>query len=177
MAEAVHVRLANPNDAALIASFNRTMARETEDRDLDEAVVLAGVQAVLADPDHGFYVVAESDGSVVGSLLVTFEWSDWRNAVFWWIQSVYVLPRFRRRGVFRELFGFLRERASEVGGVCGSRLYVERENATARRTYEALGMGETSYRIYEAEWPRACPPAHRMVEDATDDRAGTGHRF
>jgi len=159
MTETVHVRLAGPDDAGAIAAFNRAMARETENRDLAEEVILAGVRAVLADSDRGFYVVAESDGVVVGSLLVTFEWSDWRNAVFWWIQSVYVLPEYRRRGVFRALFRFLRERATEKGGVCGFRLYVERDNETARQTYEALGMSETPYRIYEAEWRQRSEPS------------------
>ena len=147
------VRLAVTTDAATLAGFNRAMALETESKSLSLETLLPGVEAVLGDPLHGFYVVADSGSEIAGSLLVTYEWSDWRNGRIWWIQSVYVRPDFRRRGVYRTLHGFVRERAREAGDVVGIRLYVERENAAAQRTYAALGMTETAYRIYEEMLP------------------------
>ena len=125
------------------------MALETEAKSLPMETLLPGVEAVLRDPDHGFYLVADSGGEIAGSLLVTFEWSDWRNGRMWWIQSVYVRPAHRRRGVYRALHEAVRERARAAGDVVGVRLYVERENVAAQRTYAALGMSETPYRIYE----------------------------
>ena len=142
-------RIAVAEDAAALAGFNRAMALETESKSLPMETLLPGVQAVLRDPDHGFYVVADSGNEIAGSLLVTYEWSDWRNGRIWWIQSVYVRPDFRRRGIYRALHGFVRERARTAGDVVGIRLYVERDNTTAQRTYAALGMTETPYRIYE----------------------------
>lgn len=142
-------RLAVAADAATLAGFNRAMALETEAKCLPMETLLPGVQAVLRDPRHGFYVVAESESGIAGSLLVTYEWSDWRNGRMWWIQSVYVRPDFRRRGVYRTLHEFVRDRARAAGDVVGIRLYVERENAAAQRTYAALGMTETPYRVYE----------------------------
>ena len=146
-------RIAVAEDAATLAGFNRAMALETESRSLPMETLLPGVEAVLRDPDHGFYVVADSGSEIAGSLLVTFEWSDWRNGRLWWIQSVYVRPAHRRRGVYRALHEFVRDRARAEGGVVGVRLYVERENVTAQRTYAALGMTETPYRIYEEMLP------------------------
>ena len=143
------VRLAVAGDAWTLAEFNRAMALETESRVLEIEHLRPGVEAVLQDPGNGFFVVAESDGAVVGALLVTYEWSDWRNGRFWWIQSVYVRPGYRRRGVYRRLHEFVRERARATAEVVGFRLYVERENVDAQRTYSALGMHETAYRMYE----------------------------
>ena len=145
----LETRLAVPGDATALAGFNRAMALETESRVLDMEHLLPGVEAVLRNPLHGFYVVEDAGREVAGALLVTFEWSDWRNGRFWWIQSVYVRPRYRRRGVYRRLHEFVRERARAEGGVVGLRLYVERDNVNAHRTYEALGMDETPYRMYE----------------------------
>ena len=125
------------------------MALETEAKRLDPARAAAGTQRLLADPALGFYLVAEAGGEVVGALMVTSEWSDWRNAQFWWIQSVYVRPAQRRGGVFRALYDHLRTAAANDPGVCGFRLYVERENTNAQATYVALGMEETHYRIME----------------------------
>ena len=145
----VEVRMAAAADAATLAGFNRAMALETESRRLETEALLPGVEAVLRDPGHGFFVVAESADEVAGALLVTYEWSDWRNGHFWWLQSVYVRPEYRRRGVYRRLHEFVLARARAAGGVAGLRLYVERENADAQRTYAALGMHETTYRMYE----------------------------
>ena len=149
MPDDVTIRPATADDADTIARFNRQMAEETEDKPLDPATVRRGVQAVFDDPDRGFYLVAERAGRVVGSLMVTTEWSDWRNGVFWWIQSVYVRPADRRTGVYTALHRAVRRRARDAADVCGLRLYVERGNERARGTYEALGMTETSYRMYE----------------------------
>ena len=149
----VSARLAVADDAATLAGFNRAMALETEAKVLGDEAVLPGVEAVLRDAGHGFYVVADTGREVVGSLLVTCEWSDWRNGRIWWIQSVYVRPGHRRRGVYRALHEFVRARARSTGGVVGLRLYVERDNAAAQRTYAALGMHETPYLVYEEMLP------------------------
>ena len=108
-----------------------------------------GVQAVFNNPSHGFYVVAESDGQIIGSLLVTPEWSDWRNGIFWWIQSLYVLPQWRQRGVFKALYTFVSEKTDADSTVCGLRLYVETNNTTARACYEKQGMAPSIYTLYE----------------------------
>lgn len=150
-AAAIRVRAGVDADAAAIVAFNRAMARETEDKDLPEAVVAPGVRAVLDEPARGFYLVAECDSRVVGCLMVTYEWSDWRNGMFWWIQSVYVKPEFRRHGIYRRLYEHVRERARAAGGVCGFRLYVDKSNHRARQAYASLGMSETAYLMYEEE--------------------------
>jgi len=152
VAQSVRVRPARPDDAATLAGFNRAMARETEGRELDPGAVRAEVAAVIDDPGLGFYAVAEESGRVLGAMLVTSEWSDWRNARFWWLQSVYVVPEARRRGVYRALHGFVAARAREQGGVCGLRLYVEKDNRAAQRTYRATGMRESAYRLFEEEF-------------------------
>ncbi|MCP5150860.1 MAG: GNAT family N-acetyltransferase [Ectothiorhodospiraceae bacterium] len=145
----VRIRAATIDDAEAIAGFNRAMARETEDRDLDPGRVGPGVRAVLEHPERGFYLVAEHQGRPVAGLMVTYEWSDWRNGNFWWLQSVYVQPDYRRQGLYRRLYSAVRERAGAAGNVCGFRLYVEQENARAQATYRALGMGETGYLMFE----------------------------
>ena len=150
---AVEPRVAVAGDAATLAGFNRAMALETEAKTLPAEKLLPGVEAVLRDPLHGFYVVADTGRDIAGALLVTYEWSDWRNGRLWWIQSVYVRPAHRRRGIYRMLHEFVRARARAAGDVVGLRLYVERENAAAQHTYAALGMTETPYRIYEEVLP------------------------
>ena len=142
-------RFARTEDASTLAGFNLAMAFETEAKTLVEREARSAVEAVLRDPVHGFYVVADAGGEIAGALLVTYEWSDWRNGRFWWIQSVYVRPEHRRRGVYRTLYAFVRDEARSRGGVVGLRLYVERENIPAQRTYAALGMSESPYHIYE----------------------------
>jgi len=147
----IHVRAGESRDTHTIAAFNVAMAIETESRQLDPPTVTDGVRALLANPDAGFYLVAEKRGEIVGSLMVTFEWSDWRNKCFWWIQSVYVAPAARRRGVFTQLFHDVRSRAAARSDVCGLRLYVEQHNQVAQATYKSLGMDETHYDMYEVE--------------------------
>ena len=134
-----------------LAGFNAAMARETEERELSKDVVLSGVKGLMARPEHGFYMVAEKEGVLVGSLMVTIEWSDWRNGFFWWIQSVYVRPEYRRQGVYRRLYEAVKTRSISRPDVCGFRLYVETENTIAQKTYEDLGMREISYKMYEEE--------------------------
>ena len=146
--DAVTIRDATPADAAVLADFNRRLALETESLDLDPATVERGVAAALADPAKGQYFVAELGGRVAGCLMVTREWSDWRDGEFWWIQSVYVAAEHRGRGVFRSLYAHV-ARLAEAAGAVGLRLYVERENAAALATYARLGMTRTHYRMME----------------------------
>jgi GNAT superfamily N-acetyltransferase len=143
------IRAAKPSDVADLVVWNKAMAWETEQKTLDATILERGVSVVLAQPQRGFYLIAESDGVAVGSLLVTYEWSDWRNGDFWWIQSVYVTPPARRGGVFRALYAAVQERAVESGAV-GLRLYVETENQRAQDTYADLGMARCHYWMYEA---------------------------
>ncbi len=152
MTTGIHIRRATPADAGFIVESNVAMARETEGLVLDEGEVRPGVVAALSDAALGFYLIAEVDGSPAGQLMVTYEWSDWRNGLFWWIQSVYVRPEFRRRGVYRALHRRVLAEAQAMGGVCGLRLYVEQENITAQRVYESLDMYPTRYRMYEVEF-------------------------
>ena len=146
---AFRVRAATPADAAVVVEFNRLLAEESEGKQLDPAVLAAGVAAQLADPQKGRYFVAEEGGAILGQLGLTFEWSDWRNGWMWWIQSVYVRSDARRRGVFRALFEHVRQAALNDGQVVGLRLYVERENHGAQRTYERLGMQASGYFVLE----------------------------
>ena len=143
------IRAAASADTETIASFNEAMATETEGKTLDPATIRAGVRGLFARPDLGFYVVAEDGGRIVGQLMITYEWSDWRNGVFWWIQSVYVRPEFRGKGIYRALHAHVRTMAKAAGVVCGFRLYVEKENAAAQETYRRLGMHETPYVLFE----------------------------
>lgn len=151
----VSIRRATPADADVIAGFNLAMAAETEGRRLDPDTVARGVRRVLADPAQGVYYVGERDGRVVGQLLVTFEFSDWRDGVFWWIQSVYVAPAARRQGVFRRLHAHVAGLARATPGVCGLRLYVDGENRRAQAAYERLGLRRTEYAVYETDWSPA----------------------
>lgn len=146
------IRAAERRDVAALVAYNLALAWETEQKRLDPATVKAGVEALLSDPQRGFYTVAEVEGQVVGQVLITFEWSDWRNGWFWWLQSVYVQPAFRRRGVFRALVEHLEERARREGQVVGLRLYVERENRAAQAVYAALGLQPTTYGVLEKCW-------------------------
>ncbi len=138
-----------PQDAAVLAEFNQRMALETEGIALIPQVILSGVTRLLDDPGLGYYLLAEHDGDVIAALMVTTEWSDWRNGVFWWIQSVYVVPEWRRQGLYRRLYQRVKQMAQEAKNVCGFRLYVERHNHAAQQTYQRCGMLETHYKLYE----------------------------
>ena len=145
----VRVRPARADDLDVLVEFGRAMALETEQRELDLGTLRGGVAALLADPARGRFLVVESTGEVVAALMLTFEWSDWRNGVFWWIQNVYVHPAHRRRGHYRRLHEHVRALAEADPEACGLRLYVEDENVSAHATYRALGMVESHYRFYE----------------------------
>lgn len=145
----VLIRKADREDAAAIARFNIRMARETESLDLDPDIVLGGARRLIENDSLGFYLVAVADGEIAGSLMITTEWSDWRNGQFWWIQSVYVIPEFRRQGLYRRLYRAVKDLAAENRSVCGFRLYVERDNTVAQKTYSSVGMHETPYRVFE----------------------------
>ncbi len=142
------IRKATSEDAAVIIDFQQKMAWETEQLILPPEIISAGVMAVFTDPGRGQYWVAETSGKVVASLLITYEWSDWRNSNIWWFQSVYVLNEFRRRGIFRSMYGYIKEEA-EKAGIPGLRLYVEINNSNAQMTYEDLGMMSHHYKLYE----------------------------
>ena len=148
----ISIRRGNLSDAETIAEFNAAMALETEGLPLDRPRLIEGVQAVLRDPAKGFYLVAEFECRAVGQMMITYEWSDWRNGVFWWIQSVYVEADQRRAGVYRCLHQHVVEQAQELGDVCGIRLYVERENEIAQSVYRRLGMAKTVYDIFEVDF-------------------------
>jgi GNAT superfamily N-acetyltransferase len=145
----MNIRLAEKDDAPALVEFNQAMALETEGKRLDADILRSGVEAIFGDEKKGFYVVAENEDEIIGGLMVTFEWSDWRNGWFWWIQSVYIVPDFRGRGIYRLLYEFVKRRADASSDACGFRLYVERENTHARKVYEKLGMEESHYLMYE----------------------------
>jgi ribosomal protein S18 acetylase RimI-like enzyme len=145
----LNIRVAQDKDISALVEFNQNMAFETEQKHLDSEVLSKGVGSLVADANKGFYLVAELDDQVVGSLMVTTEWSDWRNAVFWWIQSVYIVPNFRRRGIYGQLYAKVKALAEEQGNICGFRLYVEKDNTVAQSTYTALGMHESHYLMFE----------------------------
>jgi ribosomal protein S18 acetylase RimI-like enzyme len=145
----ITVRPARQDDVSLMARWAEAMAMETEDKQLDGAVVRRGIQRALDDPARGRFFIAESAGRPVGTLMLTPEWSDWRDGWWWWIQSVYVDIDFRRRGVYRALYAHVLALAQADPEVRGLRLYVEEENTNARRTYEFLGMKHAGYAMYE----------------------------
>ena len=157
----ISIRRALPADAKIIAGFNRAIASETEGVKLDSKRVLKGVRALLRDESKGFYLVAEIEGKIAGQLMITYEWSDWRNSTFWWIQSVYVAPGFRGAGVFTQLFRHIEKEAMRRKSVCGLRLYVEGENSRARKIYERLGMSKAAYEMYETDFVLKRPAKHR----------------
>lgn len=146
------IRNATRDDVAFLADCNIAMAWESEEKRLDRDVLTRGIVAVFDHPERGFYIVAERDGKAAGSLLITHEWSDWRNGGWWWIQSVYVMPDARRGGVFTAMYREIESRARTTSGVIGLRLYVEKENAGAQATYEALGMEPAYYSLYQRAW-------------------------
>ena len=158
MSTAYRIRAAQPADLEWLVDCARAMALETEHKTLDAGTLRAGIAAGLADPAKARYFVAMRDaslagaetiGSAVGTLMLTSEWSDWRNGDWWWIQSVYVAPAHRRQGVFAALYRHVEAQAREAPGVIGLRLYVERDNADALSTYAALGMSDARYLVYE----------------------------
>lgn len=159
------IRHARPTDLDVLVGFSAAMARETEGRELDLDLLRQGTQAVFDDPGRGFYLVAEagrtSGTTIVGQLLITFEWSDWRSANFWWIQSVYVAPEWRRQGVYRRLHQTVLQEARRHPQVCGVRLYVERGNAVAQTVYDRVGLTRSVYQVFEEDFVLAKPQRDR----------------
>ena len=150
MKPSIEIRAASEADIPFLVDCNAAMALETEHKMLDRMVLTHGTRAVFEEPRRGFYRIAERAGEAVGSLMVTYEWSDWRNGDWWWIQSVYVTPAARRRGVFSALYADVERQARATPGVVGLRLYVENENSPAQATYAALGMSDAGYRLLQA---------------------------
>lgn len=142
------IRKADVNDALFIIEFQKMMAWETERLMLRDDLITEGVKAVFRDKAKGQYYVAESGGKIIASLLITSEWSDWRNAFVWWFQSIYVLPSFRRQGVFKAMYRFVRDEALK-NNIAGLRLYVEKNNIAAQKAYEKLGMNSEHYSMFE----------------------------
>lgn len=149
------IRPAHRDDIDLLAQWACAMAMETEHKRLDPGTVQRGIATAMAQPQRGRYWLAERSGEPAGTLMVTYEWSDWRAADWWWIQSVYVAPAHRRRGVYAALYRQVHDEAVRTPAVCGLRLYVEKENTAAQRTYQTLGMHDAGYHMYEAALTRA----------------------
>ncbi len=143
------IRKAIPSDVSSIAHFQLEMALETESLVLDREILTSGIKAVFESPEKGSYFIAEMDGITAGSLLITYEWSDWRCKTIFWIQSVYVLPAFRRQGIYAALYNHIRQLAGAQNEVGGIRLYVDKSNLTAQKTYNAMGMNGEHYQVYE----------------------------
>ncbi|MEW5797516.1 MAG: GNAT family N-acetyltransferase [Bacteroidota bacterium] len=146
------IRTAQRTDAEIIARFNVALAKETEHFDLDFERTLRGVNAMFDDTARGFYLLAEANGEIAGQLMITYEWSDWRNGVFWWIQSVYIKEAFRAQKIFKSLYEHTVSLAKKEGNVCGLRLYVEKQNEQARAVYKKLGMKVTEYDMLEVDF-------------------------
>jgi GNAT superfamily N-acetyltransferase len=145
----LNIRKAELRDVETIASFNMLTAKETEYMEIDPDTALRGAKAIIKDPHKGFYLVAETKGRIVGQLMVTNEWSDWRNKYFLWIQSVYVQEDYRKKGIFSALFHHLEEIGRYRKNVAGLRLYMKKNNETAKMAYESLGMYNPDYDLYE----------------------------
>jgi GNAT superfamily N-acetyltransferase len=148
----ITVRDATRDDIDAIVGYNQRLAQETEGKSLDPAVIGAGVRRGFANPALCRYFVAEADGRVVGTTMLTYELTDWRDGVIWWLQSVYIEPEHRRHGVFRAIYRHIEALAREHPDVRGLRLYVHRDNARAMQTYESLGMEKAGYELYEHDW-------------------------
>ncbi len=151
MSDSIKIRNATRDDVTFLRDCNIAMAYESEQKQLAPEVLTRGIVAVFDHPERGFYMIAERTGERVGSLLITHEWSDWRNGG-WWIQSVYVMPNARRSGVFRAMYREIDSRARHMAGVIGLRLYVEKENTRAQATYAALGMEPAPYSLYQSSF-------------------------
>jgi len=148
----ITVRAATAADAEFLVRGNAAMALETEHLSLDLDRLRDGVHALFEQPGRGVYFIAEFDGQRAGQMMITYEWSDWRNGLFWWIQSVYIEPRFRSQGVFKATYRHVEDLARTTHGVCGLRLYVENSNSRAQKVYERLGMQRTAYQMFEIDF-------------------------
>jgi len=145
------IRRGEERDVQSIADNNIQIAKESENRDLNPSTAREGVFSVLRNESHGFYLLAEKNSRIIGQMMITFEWSDWSNGLYWWIQSVFVEPGSRKQGVFRALYRHLSELAESTGGVCGLKLYAHQSNRKAMQTYLAVGMKQSPYVLFEKE--------------------------
>ena len=145
----IRIRVAELKDIDTLVNFNLALAKETEDLKLSKPVLEKGVEAVIKNSNFGFYLLAEIGNQIIGSLMITTEWSDWRNGMFWWIQSVYIRPDYRRKGIYTVLYEHVKELISGKANVLGFRLYVDKNNITAMTTYKSVGMKKTAYRLFE----------------------------
>ncbi|MFO0705364.1 MAG: GNAT family N-acetyltransferase [Nitrospira sp.] len=164
----LRVRRAHVGDLESIVSFSLEMAQETEGRRLDRSRLRQGTGSLLNTPEHGFFMVVEQPetSQIIGQLMITYEWSDWRNAVFWWIQSVYVTPAWRRQGVFRRLHATVLAEAKKDPRVCGVRLYVDATNRIAQDVYKRVGLSPSSYAVFETDFVLG---RHQQLEDRPDE--------
>tara|TARA_B100000945_G_scaffold274282_1_gene237620 strand:+ start:29 stop:481 length:453 start_codon:yes stop_codon:yes gene_type:complete len=142
----------NINDVSNLVDFNIKMAKETENKALNKQTVTKGVSQVLNNSKLGYYVIAKHKNNIMGSLMITYEWSDWRNGMFWWIQSVYVKKEYRKQGVYKKMYSYIKDKALKDNSCTGIRLYVEQENKIAQSVYKKLGMNETHYKLFEIDF-------------------------
>jgi GNAT superfamily N-acetyltransferase len=167
MSDAIHIRRAGPDDTRTITAFNTAMALETEDRRLNELTVRDGIRALLSQPEYGFYIIAErvhmDEMESIGQLMITYEWSDWRNGLFWWVQSVYVVPDHRQRGVYRAMYRHVIAEAKNNPHICGIRLYVARDNHRAHTAYRRVGLVPSPYDMYEHDFVLG---PHALINEA-----------
>lgn len=145
------IRKAKLEDLESIVRFNYNLAKETENKDLNLEVLTKGVKAILSDKSKGQYYVCTINDKVIGQIMHTYEWSDWRNGMFLWVQSVYVDAKYRRKGIFKKLYNYVKQICDDDINIAGIRLYVEKENLNAKTTYKSLGMYECNYHMYEYE--------------------------
>ncbi len=146
------IRLGTKEDIPFIVEFNKAMAIETEEKDLNSLTLTKGVTGLFNNSNNGFYLIAEKNNMPCGQLMITKEWSDWRNGTFWWIQSVYIHPDHRKEGIYKMLHNEVRRLANLEENICGIRLYVDQENKNAKKVYNAMGMVETDYQLFEEDW-------------------------
>ena len=139
-------------DINSLVDFNIKMAKETENKILNKKIVTKGVSEVLTDTTLGYYVIAKNKNTILGSLMITYEWSDWRNGMFWWIQSVYVEKEYRKQGVYKKMYSYIKDKALKDNSCTGIRLYVEQENKIAQSVYTKLEMKETHYKLFEIDF-------------------------
>ncbi len=143
------IRKAKPSELGILVSFQQKMALETENLELDSDMLHKGVQAVFDDENKGIYYVAVESNEVIASLMITYEWSDWRNGQVYWIQSVFVLPEHRGKGVYKQMYLHLKKIVDETPEILGLRLYVEKDNINAQKVYSKLGMDGEHYKMFE----------------------------
>lgn len=159
----IHIRQAGLKDVEILVGFSTAMAWETEGRKLDCVTLLNGTRALLEDPNRGFFIIAEHhEGGLrrpIGQLMITFEWSDWRNGMFWWVQSVYVAPAWRRQGVYRTMHQHIATKAKTDPAACGIRLYVEQDNQAAQSVYQRVGLAPSGYWVYEQDFVLGVQPS------------------